>query len=1052
MDVSLPHRQHGHIPRIAGAIYRPRLLHKLETALNHRITLISAPPGYGKTTLVAQFARLSKQPVLWHTVEERERDLPNLHEHAVKLLRRLLPNLEASAGTPATSPSELAAQLASAIAAELRDDIFYVIDDVHHLAGAPSAEAWVRAFVQLVPPRCHLILASRILPDLPLAELVAKREILAIGQNELRFTVDELYDLWSELQEAPPDVNVLDMLSSQLEGWPAGVVLALHPLPPDIERSVLSGGHGPEALFDSLARSLLERQPPGLKDFLLVSSTLARLTPQLCARVLGLKDSADWLDEAQRQSLFLSRTSGGVVYHTLFRNFLQKQLYAQQPDRFRELHISAAQWFEQHDDLDEAFDHYITAGELEQALQLAEKAAPSYFIQGKRETLLRWEKQLGEARAVAPHLLYTCAMIHTDRYEYETAQRELDEAERGFTSLQDRHGLLSVQVQRAMICLQRGQHQETIAQATYTLQQPDLADNLRARALNLRGFALLRLGETESAVETLEMALPLYRADGDAYALSIALQNLETAYVQLGRLEEAGVCLQEVVALVRSLNSGGMLALALNNLGFYYHLRSNYAQAQATFQEGLSVASRVLDLRAESYLLWSLGDLYRDTGFFEDAQRVYTKSLELNGTGQPVLQSAVLLSAAIAQQWQGRYSRAVAFAEEALSVASEHDIGIDQLVAEALLCVARANDGGAEDEYLRLEMIDRELELRQARFERLRILALCATVALMAGDKAGAKKQIDMALQLGKQVGSWQPLTAEVVHRQPLSAFVAKAGFRSEAFVRELQLLRAAQAEPAPERKPTSRALPPTTYSLYVITFGREEIERDGQTIPAAAWRASAARQLFLYLLFNGPKTREDICLVFWPDSDSAQVRSNFHTTLYRARKALGEHVLGYEGDLYRLDPHLEITSDAHEFDRLVSQAMHMPPRDARTEDLWQRAVTLYRGDFLPSIDAEWADMMREEFRAKYLQALIGLGECARARGNFRQAIDRYKRALKVDPYREDVHRSVMTCYASLGEKTKIRAHLSDLEQLFDNDLAVKPSSETVAHARLLMK
>src|SRR5688572_2422006 len=310
MTVSLNQHQSGHIPRIAGAIYRPRLLHKLETALNHKITLISAPPGYGKTTLIAQFAQLSKQPVLWHTVEERERDVPNLHNHAVRLLRRLIPSLDDAVDTPVKSPTELAGQIANSLATELREDIFYIFDDMHHLAGSPSAETWVRAFVQFLPVRCHLVLISRILPDLPLAELIAKREVLAIGQSELRFTVDELYDLWSELQSSAPDVNVLDMLNTELEGWPAGVVLALHPLPPDIERSVLSGGQGPEALFDSLAQVLLDAQSPGLKYFLLMSSTLARLTPQLCTRVLGIKDASYWLEEAQNQTLFLSRTSG----------------------------------------------------------------------------------------------------------------------------------------------------------------------------------------------------------------------------------------------------------------------------------------------------------------------------------------------------------------------------------------------------------------------------------------------------------------------------------------------------------------------------------------------------------------------------------------------------------------------------------------------------------------------------------------------------------------------------------------------------------------------
>jgi DNA-binding SARP family transcriptional activator len=226
---------------------------------------------------------------------------------------------------------------------------------------------------------------------------------------------------------------------------------------------------------------------------------------------------------------------------------------------------------------------------------------------------------------------------------------------------------------------------------------------------------------------------------------------------------------------------------------------------------------------------------------------------------------------------------------------------------------------------------------------------------------------------------------------------------------------------------------------------------RDGKPVPSSEWRAIAARELFLYLLFVGPQSREQISLEFWPDSSTKRVRSNFHTTLYRARQALGENVITFKDDVYLIDPELDVWCDAQELESLAVQARLLSPRDVRTEDLWRRAVSLYRGDFLPSLDAEWVATRRETLREIHLEALIGLGECARARGDFREALGVFRRALGLEPYREDIHRSIMTCYAERGEKQKVLLHLRELQRLFRQELAAEPSLETLALAETLL-
>jgi DNA-binding SARP family transcriptional activator len=242
------------------------------------------------------------------------------------------------------------------------------------------------------------------------------------------------------------------------------------------------------------------------------------------------------------------------------------------------------------------------------------------------------------------------------------------------------------------------------------------------------------------------------------------------------------------------------------------------------------------------------------------------------------------------------------------------------------------------------------------------------------------------------------------------------------------------------------------TYYLRVLTLGDESFNRDGQPIPTSDWRSSRSKEFFLYLLFNGPTRREELSLMFWPDHAPSRVRSNFHTTLYRARSALGDNVILYEGDVYRLNPHVSIWCDAKIFTEYVQQAQMLGYADVRADDLYRKALSYYHGDFLPTLDTEWIMLRRTALHEQYIRAQIGSGHCARVRRDYEAALSLFRRVLLLDPYREDAYRGIFTCYAEMGERHLLIKHYQEMIRFFQAELGISPSPETSSHVQQLTR
>jgi DNA-binding SARP family transcriptional activator len=288
-------------------------------------------------------------------------------------------------------------------------------------------------------------------------------------------------------------------------------------------------------------------------------------------------------------------------------------------------------------------------------------------------------------------------------------------------------------------------------------------------------------------------------------------------------------------------------------------------------------------------------------------------------------------------------------------------------------------------------------------------------------------------------------LIAEIMHTPLLKKFVIRFAGRYSNLSMGLKRLEEAQLGSLAEKEKISSTRASLTYTLRVWCLGQERIERDGVLVTSSDFQATMARELFYYLLFRGATTREIISLAFWPDDAPRQVRSNFHSTLHRARHAVGANTILFQDDLYSINPEINLWCDVRELQALVQQAKLLPPRSAHTENLWRRAVALYQGEFLPFTNAEWAIGLRTALQETYLEALVGLANAARARRDHSAAIGVLKRALEIDPYREDIHRNILTCHAEQGERGLVLEHLENLRQLLHRDLGVSPSEETLS-------
>ena len=393
-----------HVPRPgAGVVPRPRLTGHLDEGLEQGLVLVCAPAGYGKTVLLADWARRRQRPVAWLSLDEGDNDPARFWRYAVAALDRVRPGISERVGPllgPPTPPSfaGLATALINDLAAQPGDEAVLVLDD-YHVIGSQPVHASLEFLLEHRPPELRLVLASRADPLLALARLRARGELAELRAAELRFTAEEAAALLRQLvagaDASLPDADVA-ALTARTEGWAAGLQLAGLSLrgQADVAGFVadFTGSH--RYVLDFLSQEVLECQPEQVRAFLLDTSVLERLSGPLCDAVTGRSGSQELLEQVERAGLFLvplDEVRGWWRFHHLFADLLRARLREEQPAQVTQLHRNAAAWHEEHGLTEEAIRHAVAAGEMTWAARLIERQFDTVSgLRGEGVTVQRW--------------------------------------------------------------------------------------------------------------------------------------------------------------------------------------------------------------------------------------------------------------------------------------------------------------------------------------------------------------------------------------------------------------------------------------------------------------------------------------------------------------------------------------------------------------------------------------------------------------------------------------------------------------------------------------
>jgi LuxR family maltose regulon positive regulatory protein len=678
----------------------------------------------------------------------------------------------------------------------------------------------------------------------------------------------------------------------------------------------------------------------------------------------------------------------------------------------------------------------------EDAARVMEGAARDMFVAGRLGTLTAWGAALpAPLRERTPRLMLFQSRAADMLGQWEEALALTEVAERGYRAREDHHGLAYALLHRCQVWQRQGQFREALSLAQEVLSLIEETDvPVAYEAHRILGRSCLALGRLEEGETHLRQALAHCLEQGSDYVQASIQSDLADCLWRQGRWAEAVAIQRQAVATWRQLGNPGALAGALNDLGFYLYSTGEYSEALRLFEEALELARRSGHRRNEALTLLSLAELTRDLGALGRAAEVCKDGLTMaDELGDGFLSAYSREALGLVHRCRGDYPLSQAAIEQAMERAEQQDSEYQLGRYGASLGLVRAEAGEIKTGLAELARARERLERIGARSELARAQFFAAWALFRAGREAEALTMLQQALATADSPNR----EFFVVEGQRALPLLERAHAQGVGGKELAALLARARAFEHTAQTILQEASPPEAEAeepLHIFGFGRGRVERGGEEIPLSDWEAAATRQMLFFLLTHSSRSRDQIAAVLWPELPAPKVRTTFHTTKFRLKRALGREAIYFDGRCYQIHPDMDYWFDVAEFEQLLEGTG--PGR--RVEQL-QQAIALYQGDFLEDCYADWCLLYREALRERCLEALDELAGRLLARRQYRQAIQTLRRGLEMDDLREKFHRRLMRAYALSGRRSQALAQYQCCAEILERELGTAPSPETTA-------
>jgi LuxR family maltose regulon positive regulatory protein len=600
-------------PHREGIVARPQLTSRLTEGVSSKMTLVSAPAGYGKTTLVSEWLHELHDPageqngigIAWLSLDEEDDDPVRFLVHVVAALRRAVDSGSSIGDESLAMLQTFKGESTEAILTSLINDladidtqIVLILED-YHVVDSSAVDRIVSFLVEHMPPLLHLVVTTRTDPSLPLSRMRARSELTEFRAADLRFSISEateFLNLVMKLDIAPRSVSAL---TQRTEGWIAGLQLAAFSMKrsDDVDGFVRSFTGSSRYIMDYLLDEVLNRQSAGVQDFLLKTSILERLTGPLCDAVTGRDDGQSTLESLDRDNLFvisLDQERCWYRYHHLFAELLRQRLMQSHEEVVSTLHHRAGTWYEEQGLVTEALPHIFATGESEWAARIVEEVGTrTLWEKGDLVLLRHWLERLPEALVRSrPRLSILAAWVM----------------------------YASGQVERVETYLQ------SVESASNETQ---CESELRAHVIVLRGMLATLDGDLHRSIRLLKEARRIF-PDAESPLSAVTPYFLADAYIMNGQLSEAEPLYKLAEEAWWKGNYFFIAALGTRGLGIVQALRGSLHAAIETYHalEGKLQKRRISSHSGRGVVNVGIGEILCEWNDLDRATRRLTEGIE----------------------------------------------------------------------------------------------------------------------------------------------------------------------------------------------------------------------------------------------------------------------------------------------------------------------------------------------------------------------------------------------------------------------------------------
>ncbi len=1050
--------------RRADLLSRQRLLDSLYDLLDCKLLVISAPAGYGKTSLILDFAYQVEIPVCWYSLDSLDHDVQRFVTYFIACIAQRFPTFgsQSCAALEAANPAaldldNLVTTIVNDAYEHIQEHFLIVLDDYHLVNVNSEIDYFINRFVQDVDENCHLVLLSRALltlPDMPL--MIARSQVGGLSFEELAFRPEEIQSLvLQNYQSSMPDA-VAEELIQETEGWITGLLLTAHTMWQGIANLLRVARVSGIGLYEYLAQQVLDQQPAPNREFLLQSSMLEEFDVELCREVLG--EGSDWpvlVESILQNNLFVlpvGEDGKWIRYHHLFREFLQDTFEKEYPEQRSRILRRLTDVYVERNEWEKAYSACQRLGDLCFTIQVIEQVGSEMIKHGRLTSLVEWLDALPADLTVShPNLLSLQGATSVIQGNLEHGLSLLNKAESLLREQGNPVDLALTLVRRAFAQRFMGRYSASLEDATEALALTDKhAVPLQVKAESLRaiGMNLYHLGRLSEAIGRLKESLEVYISLTDRQNTATVLMELGMAYMAASSYKDAMTHFDQALKYWREVHNYVGQVHLLNNLSVLHHLLGDYERAAVSFSDGLAIAKNNGMRRMEAYILCGIGDIYADLGASDAALEAYdhARAFAVENEDNFLLVYLDLMEAAQARNngniplTRRLLSSAEGFVNKSSSV---FETGLWQM-EEGRTDLAEGQSWKAIEHFHEAASL---FDKGGQRVEAARAYLYLATASYSLDRVGESLSHLSHAIEIASTLDSQHVLVVAGRNAKALLESAQKHPPISRSSANLLkQVTKFERAIPSLRRRlrPYATPIKFVPPKLTISAFGRATVERDGEPITASEWQNQRrARELFFYLIAHPSGfSKEALGLIFWPDSDPGQLKLQFKNTIYRIRHALGQEVLLFDEDRYWFNRELDYEYDVETFIQKITLGQSDKPIAERVA-AFQAAIDLYRGPYLSGVDGTWFLVERERLWQMYREAVLELARLYLEIGNYTATLDWCQRILAQDQCLEEAYRLIMRAHAARGNRAEVKRQFERCQKALLEEVAEPPSSQT---------